>query len=387
MKEPSLRSQQIEASGIRKFFDLVIGREDVISLGVGEPHFSTPLGIAEAGIEKIRAGVTSYTSNYGLLELREEVAAYLLRRFGVKYDPRAEILLTCGVSQGYDLAIRALVDPGDEVVYAEPCYVMYRPAITLSHGIPVAVETEMADGFRLQPEALRGKIKDKTTILVLSYPSNPTGSTFSREDLENVAQLAEKEDLLVVSDEVYCELTYEGDHCCFASLPGMRERTILLNGFSKAYAMTGWRLGYIAAPAPYIEAMVKIHQSTMICPPVMAQYAGIEALRNGEEAMRGMVSEYDRRRHLIYDRLAEMGLPCAKPEGAFYIFPSVAHLGVSSQEFSERLLKEESVAVVPGGAFGKCGEGFIRSTYCAAPDVLNEALNRMERFVRRLEQA
>lgn len=369
-------------SGIRRFFELVTGIEDVISLGVGEPDFVTPWHIREACVYALEKGYTMYTSNYGLLELREEIAARLQRDYSLSYDPATEILVTVGVSEGFDLAIRALINPGEEVLIHEPSYVSYKPCTIFAGGEPVVVETRVEEEFKLVPEALEEKIGEKTKALVLSYPNNPTGATMSKKELEAIADVVNEHDLVVISDEVYDKLTYEGKPCSFASLDGMQERTVLLNGLSKAYAMTGWRIGYAACNSEVIEAMMKIHQYAMLCAPITSQMAAIEALRNGEREVREMRRQYNERRKLIVKRLNEMSLECFKPKGAFYAFPSIKATSLSSEEFAEKLLKKEKVAVVPGNAFGVCGEGFLRCSYAASLKDIAEAMDRMERFVK-----
>ncbi len=373
----------IPPSGIRRFFDIVSEMDDVISLGVGEPDFVTPWHIRESCIYSLEKGYTMYTSNYGLMELRVEIAKYLHDRFGLTYEPKNQILVTVGVSEAYDLALRAIISPGDEVIVPEPCYVSYKPCVSFAGGVPVVVETRAEDGFKLTAEQVEAVITPKTKAIVLCFPNNPTGSTMSKEELSGIARIAQEHDLIVISDEIYGELTYEGVHDSFAALPGMQGRTILLNGFSKAYAMTGWRLGYAVACKEIIDAMVKIHQYTMLCAPIMVQNGAIEALRNGDREMHRMVSQYNRRRKLITKGFNDMGLDCVEPQGAFYAFPSIKKTGLSSEEFAERLLVEEKVAVVPGNAFGNCGEGYIRSSYAASIDDINEALVRMARFVQR----
>lgn len=375
------RARSVPPSGIRKFFELVLGVEDVISLGVGEPDFVTPWHIREAAMYALEKGYTMYTSNYGLLELREEIANALKRDYSIEYDPKSEILITVGVSEGFDLAVRATVNPGDEVIVPEPCYVAYRPCTIFAGGIPKVIATSVEDEFKVTPEQIEGRINKKTKVLVLSYPNNPTGATMNKKELEEIADVVNEHDLIVISDEVYGKLTYDGRHTSFASLNGMQERTILLNGFSKAYAMTGWRVGYACGSAEIIEAMMKIHQYGMLCAPIASQMAALEALRNGEKEMLGMVKQYNQRRRLVVKRLNEIGLTCFEPRGAFYAFPSIRKSRLSSEKFAERLLKEEKVAVVPGSAFGESGEGFIRCSYAASLEDLNEALNRMERFV------
>lgn len=378
-------ARDLPPSGIREFFDLVIGMDDVISLGVGEPDFATPWKICDAVVDSLRRGMTSYTSNHGLLELREAIAEDVARRWGVSYDPGSEIIITMGVSEGMDVAMRALLTPGDEVIVPEPCYVSYQPCVAMAGGVPVGVPTRIEDDFRPRPEDIAAAIGDRTRALLIGYPSNPTGAVMSREDLLDLAALAQEHDLLVLSDEIYAHLTYEGTHTCFASLPGMRERTLLMNGFSKAYAMTGWRIGYACGPAEIIEGMVRIHAYTALSAPISGQIGAIEALRNCEREMQEMVRDYDRRRRIFIKGLNDIGLPCFEAKGAFYAFPSIAPTGLTAKEFSRHLLFEEKVAAVPGTAFGACGEGHIRCTYANSMDNLKEALARMERFVRRVQ--
>jgi aminotransferase len=377
-------AQELPPSGIREFFDLVQTRADVISLGVGEPDFHTPWKICDAVVDSLRRGQTSYTSNWGTLALREAVAVDLERRYQVAYDPGSQILITNGVSEAVDLVMRAILDPGDEVLVPEPCYVSYKPAVTLATGQPVVVETTEADEFKLQPEALEAAITPRTKALFLSYPNNPTGAVMTREELAAVARLCEQHDLLVISDEVYAHLTYLGEHTCFASLPGMHERTIVLNGFSKAYAMTGWRLGYAAGPADILETMMRIHSYTALCAPVVAQIGGVEALLHAEEEMLEMVGQYNQRRRLLVKGLRDLGLSCFEPGGAFYTFPSIRSTGLSSKEFSRLLLFEENVAAVPGTAFGECGEGHLRCTYATDIEELKEALQRIGSLLEKL---
>jgi aminotransferase len=357
---------------------------DVISLGIGEPDFDTPWHVREAAIYALEQGATSYTSNLGLTRLRRGIADYLERTFGITYDPETECLVTVGVSEALDLAVRAIVDPGDEVIYHEPCYVSYGPVITFAHGTPVPVATGLDEAFRLRRAQVEEKITDKTKALVLNYPNNPTGAGLDRADLEELAACACEHDLLVLTDEIYGELTYEGQHASIASLPGMRERTIFLHGFSKAWAMTGFRLGYACAPPELTEAMMKIHQYTMLCAPILSQEAAVEALRKAEEDVEEMRNAYRRHRNFMHQALEEMGLTCACPRGAFYAFPHVASLGLSSRDFALRLLEEEKVAVVPGSAFGASGEGFIRCSYATALEDIREAMVRMGRFVQRV---
>ena len=379
----SQKVNNISPSGIRKFFDLLSSLEGVISLGVGEPDFVTPWHIREAATYSLERGYTMYTSNYGMLELRQELAGYLERHYGVSYQHEREILVTVGVSEGLDLALRAILNPGDEVIIPEPWYVSYPPCVILAGGIPVFVPTSKQNNFVLKAEDVEPLINKHTKAILIGYPSNPTGAVMSREELSKIARLAQKYNLLVISDEIYARLVYGVEHTCFASLPGMKEQTILLGGFSKAFAMTGWRIGYIATNKQLIEAMVKIHQYTMLCVPTMSQMAAIEALRSGEDDVDKMVKEYDRRRKFIVKRLNEIGLPCFEPKGAFYAFPSIEATGMNSEEFAERLLMEERVAVVPGSAFGQCGEGFVRCCYATSLANIEEALKRMGRFVKK----
>ena len=374
--------QAIPPSGIRKFFDIAAQMEDVISLGVGEPDFVTPWPIREACVYGLEQGYTSYTANRGLIELRQEIANLYHNQYQVDYDPTTEILTTVGVSEAMDLAMRALLKPGDEVLIPEPCYVSYAACTTLAGGVPVPVPAKLENEFRIQPEELEEKLTPKTKILLIGYPNNPTGAIMTRDDLLGIADFAEKHDLIVISDEIYGALTYgEEKHVCFSSLPGMKDRTILLNGFSKAYAMTGWRIGYALGNPAFIAAMNKIHQYTMLCAPVTAQLGAIEALRHCEKPMKKMVREYDRRRRLIYDGLTKMGLPCFEPKGAFYIFPDITPTGYTSDEFANALLKTEHVALIPGNAFGACGEGHVRCSYATSIDKISEALTRIEHFL------
>jgi len=376
----------VPRSGIRDFFELVQGREGVISLGVGEPDFVTPWHIREAAIYSLEKGHTSYTSNLGLPALRKSIARYVDELFHVKYEPLTEVLVTVGVSEAIDIALRALLDPGDEVIYHEPCYVSYSPSIVMAYGKAVPVETRKRDGFSLKPEALAAAITPKSRVLMLNFPTNPTGATASREDLEGIAKLCVEHDLMVLSDEIYCELRYDTDeeHISIASLPGMRERTILLHGFSKAFAMTGFRLGYACAPEPVVEAMMKIHQYSMLCAPIVSQMAAIEALENGAPVVAMMRDSYHQRRDLLVKRLNEMGLDCHSPGGAFYVFPDIRKTGLGSKDFAMKLLEEEGVAAVPGTAFGASGEGFLRCCYATSMDELRLAMDKMEAFVGRL---
>ena len=375
--------QSIPPSGIRRFFDIVSQMEDVISLGVGEPDFVTPWRIREAAIYSLEHGYTQYTSNWGLLELRQEIARLLDRRYGVEYRPEGEIVVTVGVSEGLDLALRAILNPGDEVIIPEPCYVSYRPCTLLAGGVPVTVGSSVENGFRVDVERLEAAVTPRTRAILLNYPNNPTGATLRRGDLERIAAVAERHDLIVISDEIYSELTYDGAHLSFAALPGMQNRTVLLNGFSKAYAMTGWRVAYAAGPPDLIGGMTKIHQYSMLCASIVAQKAAVEACRNGEEEMEQMVAQYAERRRLFVKGLNEIGLETLMPEGAFYVFPSIRSTGLTSEQFAEQLLLEERVAVVPGTAFGECGEGHVRCSYAASLDEIREAVTRMGRFVSR----
>ncbi|AGT33263.1 aminotransferase A [Geobacillus genomosp. 3] len=374
----------LKPSGIRRFFDLASGMEGVISLGVGEPDFVTSWGIREASILSLEQGYTSYTANAGLPELRQEIAAYLRRKFRVCYRPETEILVTVGASQAIDLALRAIVDPGDEVIVVEPSFVAYEPLVVLAGGTPVSVRTSGADGFQLNLAQLEQAITERTKAVVICSPNNPTGTVFSPAELEALARLAEAHDLLVIADEIYAELTYEGEYMSMAAVNGMRERTILISGFSKGFAMTGWRLGFAAAPEDILQAMLKIHQYAMMCAPTMAQYGALEALRNGEHDVEQMRNSYRRRRNYFVASLNEIGLPCHVPGGAFYAFPSIRHTGLTSEQFAEQLLLEEKVAVVPGNVFGQSGEGYIRCSYASSLEQLQEAVKRMKRFLERL---
>lgn len=376
----------IKPSGIRKFFDLVseMNDKDVISLGVGEPDFDTPWHVRDEGIYSLEKGRTFYTSNSGLKELREEICNYLDRRYQVSYDWHHETIVTVGGSEGIDIAMRAMLDPGDEVLIPQPSYVSYEPCAILAGGKPVIIELKAENEFRLTPEELLEHITDKTKILVLPYPNNPTGAIMERADLEKIAEIAMEKDIFVLSDEIYSELSYKGDHVTIASIPGMKERTILINGFSKAYAMTGWRLGYACGPREIIEQMTKIHQFAIMCAPTTSQYAAVEAMRNGDTDVATMREAYDQRRRYLVNAFKEMGLECFEPYGAFYIFPCIKEFGMTSEEFAERFLKEEKVAVVPGTAFGDSGEGFLRISYAYSLQNLKAALARLERFVEKL---
>ncbi len=372
----------VPPSGIRKFFDIAAQMEDVISLGVGEPDFVTPWTIRESCVYGLEQGYTSYTANRGMPELREEIARLYREKYEVDYDAKTDILVTVGVSEALDLALRALLSPGDEVLIPEPCYVSYKACTTLAGGVAVPVPARAENEFRITPAELAAHLTDKTRVLLIGYPNNPTGAIMEREDLLAVAKFAQEHDLIVISDEIYGDLTYQGEHIAFSSLPGMQERTLLLNGFSKAYAMTGWRIGYALGAPALIAAMTKIHQYAMLCAPITAQMAAIEALRRGEKYMKKMVAEYDRRRHLIYDGFTKLGLPCFEPKGAFYIFPDITSTGYTDEEFAEELLKTEHVALVPGSAFGECGRGHVRCSYATALDKIAEALARIENFLK-----
>ena len=376
----------IPPSGIRKFFDIVATMKDAISLGVGEPDFVTPWNICESAIYSIEQGQTHYTSNWGTLELRREIARYLVHRCGLTYDPEKEIIVTVGASEGIDLALRTLIEPGDEVLIPEPSYVSYMPCVRLAGGVPVGIPTDASVAFRVLPEQLTAAITPRTKALILPYPNNPTGGIMERADLEAIAKVLQGTDIMVISDEIYSELTYGGrTHASFASVPGMFERTITLNGFSKAFAMTGWRMGYACAPAPIAKLMCKIHQYTMLCAPVQGQAAATEALRSGFEnnyaSVARMRDVYDRRRRMMLKAFNDMGLTCFEPLGAFYMFPCIRSTGMTSEEFCERLLREQKVAAVPGTAFGASGEGYIRCSYATATDKVAEALRRIARFV------
>ncbi len=378
-----MRANQISPSGIRKFFDLLMSMDDVISLGVGEPDYATPWHISEAAVKSLERGLTMYTSNSGILELREETARYMNGKYGVEYEPAGEILITVGVSEAMDLTMRAIINPGDEVIMPEPYYVAYPSCVILAGGTPVLVSTRQEDGFEIDPVEIEKRITPRTKAIFLGYPSNPTGGVMPREKLQAIADLAEKHNLLVISDEIYARLTYGVEHTCFSSLPRARERTILLGGFSKAWAMTGWRVGFAMAPKEIIAAMTKIHQYTIMSAPTMAQVAALEALKTGEADVEEMVADYNRRRLVIVKGLNDIGLPCHEPKGAFYAFPNITSTGMNSETFSEELLKEERVAVVPGAAFGKSGEGHVRCCYATSLAEIDEALHRIGRFVKK----
>lgn len=376
----------IKPSGIRKFFDIVSEMKDAISLGVGEPDFDTPWHVRDEGIYSLEKGRTFYTSNAGLMELKEEISHYLDRRIGVSYSPKNEIIVTVGGSEGIDIAMRAMLDPGDEVLIPQPSYVSYEPCCVLAGGKPVIIELKAENEFRLTKQELLDAITDKTKLLVLPFPNNPTGAIMEKEDLEAIAEVIAEKDIFVLSDEIYSELSYKGDHVSIASIPGMRERTILINGFSKAYAMTGWRLGYACGPKEIIEQMVKIHQFAIMCAPTTSQYAAVEALKNGDDDVAQMREAYNQRRRYLIHTFQELGLECFEPFGAFYVFPCIKEFGMTSEEFATRLLEEEKVAVVPGTAFGDCGEGFLRISYAYSLENLKIALNRIGHFIERLRR-
>jgi aminotransferase len=377
----SERANQLSPSGIRRFFDLLASTEGVISLGVGEPDYSTPWHIIEAAIESLQKGYTMYTSNSGIPELRQELSRYLKERYNLEYSSEDEILITVGSSEALDLSMRAILNPGDEVIMPDPCYVAYESCIIMAGGMPVKVPTNQENNFEINAADVEARITDKTRAILIGYPANPTGAIMTKEKLSQLAEVARHHRLLVISDEIYARLVYGVEHTCFAALPEMKASTILLGGFSKAYAMTGWRIGYAAAPREIIAAMTKIHQYTMMCAPTMAQVAAIEALKSGEDSVTEMVEDYNRRRLAIVKGLCDIGLSCFEPKGAFYAFPSIKCTGMSSDEFAERLLTEEKVAVVPGSAFGQCGEGYVRCCYATSLADIEEALSRMKRFV------
>lgn len=385
MRNPiSKVAQQMQPSGIRKFFDVVAEMPDAISLGVGEPDFDTPWHIREAGIYSLEQGKTFYTSNAGMPALKQEVANYYQRRHGLTYDAKTETFITVGGSEAIDIALRAMVDPGDEVIIPEPCYVSYVPCAALTGASIVHLPLQEKNEFKLTAEELLGAITDKTKVLMLAFPNNPTGAVMTREDLEPIAKICIEKDIFVISDEIYAELTYSGDHATIASFPGMRERTVVINGFSKAYAMTGWRLGFVAGPENIISQMVKLHQFCIMCAPTTSQYAGLEALRSGDKDIVMMRESYNQRRRYVVNELNDMGLHCFEPFGAFYVFPSIQSTGLTSDEFATKLLEQEKLAVVPGTAFGACGEGFIRISYAYSLGELKEALNRIRHFISEL---
>lgn len=376
--------RDMKPSGIRKFFDIVAEMDNVISLGVGEPDFETPWHIRSAGIYSLEKGKTWYTSNSGMPELREGISKYLKRRFNLTYNSKTEMLVTVGGSEAIDLGIRTLVSPGDEVIIPEPCFVCYSPLTSLAGGVPVPVRTCAKDKFRLTPELLKRAITPRTKLLILPFPNNPTGAVMRREDLEAIAEVLRGTNIMVLSDEIYAELTYNGRHVSIASIEGMKERTILVSGFSKAFAMTGWRLGYVCGPSEIIAEMHKVHQYGIMCAPTVSQYAAIEAINNGDDDIADMVEQYDMRRRLIVDSLRRIGLDCFEPEGAFYVFPSIKKFGLTSEQFAEKLLYEKRLAVVPGDAFGKCGEGYLRISYSYSVKHIVEALKRIEAFINTL---
>ncbi len=376
--------RDIKPSGIRKFFDMLNEKKNVISLTVGEPDFPTPWHIREAGIESLEKGKTHYTSNDGILELRSEVCKYMNRRFGMDYDPKREVIITVGGSEAIDITVRALVGSGDEVIIPQPAFVCYGPIVSLAHGVPVYINTKAEDKFKLTASALKAAITPRTKLLVLPFPNNPTGAIMTREELEEIAEVLRGTNIMVLSDEIYAELTYSKKHVSIASLDGMRERTVVVSGFSKAYAMTGWRLGYLCAPAELVAEMHKIHQYAIMCAPTTSQLAAIEALKNGDEDIAVMAAEYNRRRRMIIDGLNRIGIDCFEAEGAFYVFPNIGKFGLSSEEFCQRLLDEKNVAIVPGNAFGDCGEGFARISYAYSVEHISKALQAMGEFVKTL---
>jgi aminotransferase len=379
----SKRVNRLSPSGIRKFFDMLMSMEDVISLGVGEPDYATPWHISEAAVQSLEKGYTMYTSNSGMPELRQRLADHHKEKYDLEYDPAGEILITVGVSEALDLAMRAILNPGDEVIMPDPHYVAYDSCVIIAGGEPVMVPTSQEDNFEVDAADIETRITEKTRAILIGYPANPTGAVMSRDKLLAIADLAKRYDLIVISDEIYARLVYGVAHTCFASLPGMKDNTILLGGFSKAYAMTGWRVGYAMAPKEIIAAMTKIHQYTIMSAPTMAQVAAIEALKSGEQSVQEMVEDYNRRRMIIVKGFNDIGLPCFEPKGAFYAFPSITCTGMTSEEFSEKLLMEEKIAAVPGSAFGECGEGYIRCCYATSLAEIEEALTRMGRFVKK----
>ena len=386
MRDPlSKKVIDIKPSGIRKFFDVVSEMPDAISLGVGEPDFDTPWHIRDEGIYALEKGKTFYTSNAGLMELREEICKYYTRKFQATYDPVHECVITVGGSEGIDIALRAMLDPGDEVIIPEPCYVSYVPCVELADGVPVIIQLKAENEFRLTAEELEAAITDKTKIVILPFPNNPTGAIMAQADLEKIAEVIRKHDLYVMSDEIYAELTYGQKHVSIASLPDMHDRTIVINGFSKAYAMTGWRLGYALAPRIICEQMTKIHQFAIMCAPTNSQYAAVDAVRYGDKDIEKMVRAYDQRRHFLMQTFQEMGIECFEPFGAFYVFPCIKKYGMKSEEFAEKLLYQEKVAVVPGTAFGDCGEGYLRISYAYSIEELKEALGRIKHFIAQFE--
>ncbi len=382
----SQTAQDIKPSGIRKFFDLLNERKDVISLTVGEPDFVTPWHIRVAAIDSLQTGKTYYTSNSGTLELRNEISNYQQRRYGLTYDPKDEVIVTVGGSEAIDLAMRACINPGDEVIVPQPAFVCYGPIASLAGGVPVIINTKEENLFKLTPEELKAAITPKTKLLVLPYPNNPTGAIMTREDLEPIAEILRDTNIMILSDEIYSELTYGREHVSIASLDGMRERTIIASGFSKAYAMTGWRMGYTLAPREISKQMLKIHQYAIMCAPTMSQFAAVEAMRNGDADVAMMRDEYNRRRKYIVGALHDMGIDCFDPEGAFYVYPNISRFGMTSEEFCERLINEASVAIVPGSAFGDCGEGFARISYAYSVEHIGKALERIKWFLTTLNK-
>lgn len=376
----------LKPSGIRKFFDIVTEMKDAISLGVGEPDFDTPWFIRDEGIFSLERGRTFYTSNGGLKDLRQEIANYIKRTQNIDYDPNSEIIVTVGGSEAIDIGLRAVINPGDEVIIPQPSYVSYEPCAILANAKPVIIDLKAENDFRLTPDELLGAITDKTKVLILPFPNNPTGAIMENEDLEKIAKIVIENDILVMSDEIYSALTYKGKHVSIASLDGMKERTILINGFSKAYAMTGWRLGYACGPKEIIRQMTKIHQYAIMCAPTTSQYAAVEALKKGDEEVEKMRQSYNQRRRFLMNAFKEMGLNCFEPFGAFYVFPCIKEFNMTSEEFATRLLTEEKVAVVPGSAFGDCGEGFLRISYAYSIENLKEAISRIEKFVKKLRE-
>lgn len=384
LKPLSKTALEVPFSGIRRFFDIAASMQDVVSLGVGEPDFVTPWSVREAAIYSLERGQTTYTSNYGLIELRKEIARYLNERYKVEYNPEAEILITVGVSEGLDLAMRVLLNPGDEVLIPEPCYVSYRPCVSLAGGTPLGVETRAEAKFAVTAEQLKAACTERTKAILLGYPSNPTGAVLSREQIIEIINFARERGIYIISDEIYDRLTYDGMHTCVASVPGARDITILLNGFSKAYAMTGWRIAYACAPEPILKMMMKLHSYTMLCAPITGQIAALEAIKHAENEVEDMVAHYRQRRRLIVDGLNKLGLTCHMPLGAFYAFPSIESTGLTAEQFAERLLLEERVAVVPGTAFGAGGDGHIRCSYATGVEKLEMALSRMQNFMDKL---
>ncbi len=388
MRNPlSDKITKIKPSGIRRFFDIVSEMEDAISLGVGEPDFDTPWHIRDEGIYSLEKGKTFYTSNAGIKELRQEICKYYARKYGVMYDPLKETLVTVGGSEGIDLALRCMLNPGDEVIIPTPCYVSYEPCTIMADGVPVILPLKNENQFRLTPEELEGAITEKTKVLILAFPNNPTGAIMEKKDLEALVPIIEKYDLMVISDEIYSELTYKSKHVSICSLPGMQERTVVINGFSKAFAMTGWRLGYALGPELVIKQMIKLHQFAIMCAPTTSQYAAVEALKNGDDDVAEMTEAYNQRRRFLMNEFKEMNLPCFEPFGAFYVFPCIKEFGMTSEEFALKFLEEEKVAVVPGTAFGDCGEGFLRISYAYSIEDLKVAIGRLKNFIEKLRNS